>query len=171
MHRLWTALSFALIALAPALASAQTPIESVRSASLSAGASFFDLSGTGVAPMLAARGAFPLNRLFAIDGGMIAAFPTQQFGKTTTFLVPEAGLEFQLPLRIAPYIGADIGRAFDLRSGDIGGTRNEASYSGALGARAWVTLRTGIRAEFRVRGIGPGFTGSAGELTLGVTHR
>src|SRR5437868_11543291 len=108
MHRLTVTLSTAFIILASANASAQSSVASRPSVSRSAGAFFFDLSGTGVAPMAVARGDLPLNRFIAFDGGLIGALPTQDFLERTTVLAPEIGMQLQVPRRFAPYLSADM---------------------------------------------------------------
>ena len=121
--------------------------------------------------MAVVRGDLPLNRFIAFDGGLIGALPTQDFLERTTLLAPEIGMQLQVPRRFAPYLSADIGRIFAIRGSSLGGTRNDVSYSAALGTRVWLREHTGVRAEFRLRGVGEGFTGSAAEVTLGVAWR
>ena len=150
MHRLTVTLSTAFIILASANASAQSALASRPSVSLSAGAFFFDLSGTGVAPMAVVRGDLPLNRFIAFDGGLIGALPTQDFLERTTLLAPEIGMQLQVPRRFAPYLSADIGRIFAIRGSSLGGTRNDVSYSAALGARC--DQRATVRRRHRPHG-------------------
>ncbi|PYP63430.1 MAG: hypothetical protein DMD26_14575 [Gemmatimonadetes bacterium] len=64
-----------------------------------------------------------------------------------------------------------VRRQSDRRPSDATVSRNDVSYSAALGARVWLREHTGMRAEFRLRGVGEGFTGSAAEVTLGVAWR
>ena len=159
---------------AAAQTSAQATASLRPSVSLSGGAFQYDLSGTGTAPMIAARAELPLSRHFLAEGGLTVARPEQQFGATTTFIVPEAQLQAQLPLadgRIAPYLGAGVGAAFDRRTRALGGTQTDLSVSGATGVRYWVTDQLGLRAELRARGIGTGFEGAAAEWTLGTSWR
>jgi hypothetical protein len=167
MKRVAMSLSMAFASFAVATASAQSSTPHA-SRSLAAGLSFFDLYGTGVAPMAAARLDIPINRFFAFDGGVIGALPAEQFGMKSALLVPELGFQLQLPTRISPYIGADVGSAIPFRKYGIS---HELSVSTALGTRAWLNERTGVLAEFRLRGMGQRFTGSAGELTLGMAWR
>jgi hypothetical protein len=142
------------------------------SVSLSYGLFQFDLSGTGDSRMWAARVEKPLNRFLLAEGGVLFARPGQQFGDTTTFVVPEVQLQGQLPLGpVAPYIGGGLGMAFDLRDDQAGGTQSDVTLSVAGGLRAWFTQVLGARAELRVRGIGSRFTGSAAEWTLGAALR
>ena len=168
------ALAALVAAAAPAAADAQSAAVRRPAVSLSAGAFQFDLSGTGTAPMVAARYEHPLTRYVLFEGGLAVARPEQQFGQKTTFLAPEAQFQLQLPLagdRVAPYIGAGAGAAFDLRDDEFGGTQSELTISGAGGLRAWLNDQVGLRGELRVRGIGSGFEGSAAEWTAGVAVR
>ena len=151
---------------------AESPAPRRPAISVSAGAFQYDLSGTGTAPMVAVRAERPLARYALVEGGLTLARPEQQFGGTTTFLVPEAQLQAQLPLgRVAPYLGVGAGAAFDRRGDGFGGTRSDLTVSGAGGLRAQLTDQVGLRAELRVRGIGTGFTGSAAEWTVGAAWR
>ena len=142
--------------------------------SLAAGVFQFDLSGTGTAPMVAARVELPLNRYFLAEGGLAVARPKQQFGGKTTFFVPEVQIQAQAPLaagRVAPYLGVGAGYAIDRRTSTFGGTRSDPTFSAATGVRYWVTDQLGLRGELRVRGVGTGFGGSAAEWTLGTAWR
>jgi hypothetical protein len=78
--------------LRPSDATAQSLATSSPAISVSAGASQFDLSGTGTAPMVAIRADFPLGRFVLIEGGVGLASPDQQFGARTT----TAGLSWRL---------------------------------------------------------------------------
>jgi hypothetical protein len=160
-------LSMVFASVAVATASAQSSMRH-GSRSLAAGVSFVDQRGIGFSPMVAARGDIAINRFFAFDGGVIGALPGDQFGRKSPMLVPELGLRLQLPTRIAPYIGADIGSALTISRYGI---PHELSFSTAVGTRAWLTERTGVLGEFRIRGIGDRVTGSIGEFTLGMAWR
>lgn len=169
MRRSAVALSAALTVLAFTKTWAQSAAISRTTLSIAAGASFFDLSGTGAAPMVAVRGGLPLGSLFALDGGVVAAWPAQQFKAFNTLLIPEVGMELHLPTRVAPYLGADVGRAMNFRRGLA--DAHDISYSAALGTRVWITERRGLVGEFRLRGLGQRFTGSEAEFTLGMVWR
>jgi hypothetical protein len=54
---------------------------------LSAGVSQFDL-GTGTAPVVAVRFPFPLTSVILLETGVLAARPDQQFGYTSTLVIP-----------------------------------------------------------------------------------
>jgi hypothetical protein len=180
-HRLTTLLATLFVVGAPAASHAQTTRPAV---SLSAGAFQYDLAGTGTSSMLAARAELPLSRIFLLEGGVVYARPTQQFGPatstscpgctTTAFFVPELQLQVQAPLgggRVAPYLGLGGGGAFDLRGATYGGSYNTYTASAATGVRTWLSDNFGLRGELRVRGIGRSFGGSAAEWTLGMAWR
>jgi len=129
----------------------------------------FDLSGTGIAPMFAIRGTTPLASVLVLEAGVLAARPGQQFGGTSTMLVPEAQVQLALPFPgVIPYMGLGAGAAFDFRGEDLG-RQNFVSLSGALGMRLPLGERVGIQAEFRGRGLGFDFKGSSAEYTVGMT--
>jgi hypothetical protein len=155
-------------------AAAQT-VEPSRALSISAGASQFDLSGTGTAPMGAIRADLPLARFALVEVGLGVARPEQQFDRRTTLVIPEAQVQFQLPIGpVLPYLGVGTGLAMDFRPDEVGGTQTDWTASAAGGLRWWITPRAGVRAELRVRGIdynGDGFTGSAAEWTGGLMWR
>jgi hypothetical protein len=161
----------AAAAAAPAHAHAQAGASTRPSIAVGAGVSQFDLSGTGTAPVFTARVDYPLGRVLLAEGGVAVARPDQQFGDTTTFVVPEVGVQIQLPRRVAPYLGVGVGAALDFRRERDGGTVSDPTFSGAAGVRAWLTERVGLRGELRVRGIGTRFTGSAAEWTGGAALR
>lgn len=164
----WTVLL--LLAVAAASASAQVARRTLPpSVSVHAGAFFFDLSGTGTAPMVAIRATRSLSRVALLEPGIVAAFPEQQFGERTTFLAPEVQLQFQWPnSRLAPYVGFGGGFVADIASEEMGGTDFDVTMSGGIGLRAALGDRLGVQADARVRGIGAGFEGAASELTAGV---
>jgi hypothetical protein len=139
--------------------------------SLSAGVSQYDLSGTGTTAVYAARLEQALRPALLVEGGVAVARPDQQFGRRSTLIIPEIGLQAQYPARVAPYLGVGLGAAIDRRHANDGGTRSEMTASGAAGVRAWATERVGLRGELRVRGIGTGFEGSTAEWTLGAAVR
>src|SRR5258708_38725872 len=122
LHRLAILIAAAVIA-APSPAWSQKQDDASRTAvSLSGGISQFDLSGAGTAPLGAVRIERPLERWLVAEGGILVTRPRQQFGEITTFIVPEFQLQLQTPKRVAPYVGAGFGRAFDIRSDQFGGT-------------------------------------------------
>jgi hypothetical protein len=168
-------LPLAVAAVAFSGSAAAQGFEPQRAVSISAGASQFDLSGTGTAPMGAIRADLPLARFALVEVGVGVTRPEQQFGATTTLVIPEAQLQFQLPIGpVLPYLGVGSGLAMDFRPDDVGGTRTDWTASAAGGLRWWITPRAGARAELRVRGIdynGEGFTAAAAEWTGGLMWR
>ena len=143
------------------------------SLTLSAGAFQYDRAGVGTAPVLAARGELPLTSVFLLEGGLAATRPEQRLGRPTTLVVPEAQLQAQLPAGpwIAPYLGAGIGAALERGARRAGTSDRELSFSAATGVRYWLSEDRGVRAELRVRRVGPELGGTAAEWTLGSSWR
>lgn len=154
----------ALIALIPAAAHAQLPIPSVA---VVGGVSHYDLSGTGSTAIGAVRLDIPLLMLLA-EGSLGVMRPKEQDG-TRTYVIPEAQLQYQIfPFLVRPYVGVG-GGVFRAVSGPDP-RHSDFTLSASAGIRASLPLLpVGVRAEARVRGIGSGFSGSATELTLGVS--
>ena len=170
-RRVVTSLAFLLSLATAEVARAQEPTRTVA-VSLSYGVSQFDLSGTGDARMIALRVERMFSRRAILEGGVVVARPGQQFGDTTTLVIPEVQAQLQLAVgRVAPYLGAGMGVAFDFRDDAHGGTQTDVSISVAGGLRGWITDRVGVRAELRVRGFGWRFWGSAAEWTGGLALR
>ena len=151
----------------------QSPLARRPSLTLSAGAFQYDRAGPGTAPVLAARGDVPLSSLFRLEGGLTAARPERRFGGTTQLVVPEAQLQAHFPTGrwVAPYVGVGVGAAIDRRARAIGSGDRALSLSTASGIRYWVSEDRGLRAELRLRRIGPEYGGTAAEWTLGSTWR
>ena len=152
---------------AGAAAESRRPIGSV-----SVGIMQFDLSGTGSTPMAALRVDLPWSTHLWFEPGVVFARPDQQFGASTTFVVAELHAHAMMPLGgFAPFLGAGVGRAWDLRDEEFGGTIGRLSLAGAVGARFQLAPRAGARAELRVRTLGREFTGSTAEFTAGLSWR
>ena len=64
-----------------------------------------------------------------------------------------------------------MGAAIDRRARAIGSGDRALSLSTASGIRYWVSEDRGLRAELRLRRIGPEYGGTAAEWTLGSTWR
>ena len=152
-------------------ASPTDPLARRPSLTLSAGAFQYARVGTGTAPVLAARGELPLNHFLLLEGGLAAARPEQRFGGMTTLVVPEAQLQAQLSAGpwVAPYVGAGVG-TIDRRAG-VGAAERELTLSAATGVRYWISENRGLRAELRVRRVGPELGGTAAEWTVGSSWR
>lgn len=115
----------------------------------------FELDGDGYAPMLAARAVVPVATVLMLEGSVLAARPGQDFGETTTLLIPEVQVQLALPFsQLIPYIGLGVGAAIDFRSSDVGGKQSYATFSGAVGGKYWLRDALGVQLEYRARGIG-----------------
>lgn len=141
-----------------------------KTISLIAGASQFDLSGTGTTALIGARADMDLNRWLVGEAGFSAMRPLEQSGQRTTYILPEVQIQAQLPLgAVRPYIGVGPGFAFVQRSG---GSETTGTVAAAGGLRMLLPgISTALRAELRVRGVGSSFSGSMAEWTLGVGRR
>jgi hypothetical protein len=142
-----------------------------RTVSLFAGATQFDLSGTGTTAMVGARADVELNRWFLGELGFGAIRPTEQFSSRSTYVFPEVQLQAQLPLAIVrPYIGAGAGFSTAFARG--AGSATTCTATLASGLRVLLPgTRTTARAELRVRGIADTFTGATADWTLGLGRR
>lgn len=115
----------------------------------------YDLVGDGYSPMLAARLVMPVATVLMFEGSLLAARPGQDFGETTTLLIPEGQVQLVLPFeRIVPYLGIGAGAAIDLRSSEAGGRQSFATFSGSVGIKYWINSALGTQIEYRARGIG-----------------
>ena len=132
-----------------------------------AGATQYDLSGTGTTAIVGLRAEHELRRWLVGEVALGFFRITPQFdGSKLSYTIPEAQLQLQLPLGIVrPYLGA--GGGWVMASGQTTGT-----VSGSLGTRVLVP-GTGLdaRAELRVRGIGSSFSGATAEWTVGLAYR
>ena len=156
-------LTVALLATAHAV-HAQLPIPSFA---VVGGVSSFDLSGTGTAPIGALRVDVPLLVILA-EGSLGVMSANQDTGRRT-YVIPEAQLQYQiLPIFVRPYLGVGAGWFKALNGPDP--HPSELTLSASAGVRFSIPLMpVGLRAEARVRGIGSRFSGSATELTVGVS--
>jgi hypothetical protein len=137
---------------------------------LSAGTSEFDLSGTGNGFTASGRFDFPLRGFLRLEPGLGFLIASQQFGDTTTVLMPEAQVQVQLDRRLSPYLGLGAGLAADLRDEADGGMVVRPTVSGSAGIRLAVWRGVGVRAELRVRYHGTRFQGSTADLTGGLSY-
>ena len=151
----------------------ESPLARRPSLTLSAGAFQYHRAGTGTAPVLAARGDVPLSSLFRLEAGLATARPDRRFGGTRQLVVPEAQLQAQFPKGrwVAPYVGIGVGAAIDRRADAVGTADRALGLSTATGIRYWVSEDRGLRAELRVRRVGPEYGGTAAEWTLGSSWR
>ena len=143
------------------------------SLTLSAGAFQYGRAGPGTAPVLAARGELPLSHVFLVEGGLAAARPEARRAGLTSLLVPEAQLQAQLSAGpwIAPYLGAGVGATLGRAANSALRTDRDLTLSAATGVRYWISEDRGLRAELRVRRVGPELGGTAAEWTLGSSWR
>jgi hypothetical protein len=162
-----------VIAAIAVLVFAMTPVYGQdRSIAVQTGILNFDLSGTGNSPSLAVSADWAATRHVLIESAMTFAFPNQQFGDRTKFLIPEALVQYQWSrARFSPFIAAGVGAAIDVRDEIFGGTQTKLALSTGGGVRLNLNDSMGIRGDFRLRGFGSNFSGSAAELRGGIFWR
>lgn len=171
MHQ-HTILSAALAAvvLAASPVRAQSSIATTRpryAAAVVAGASQFDLSGTGTTGFIGARLEADARSWLVTEAALGYLHPKEQSGSRTHYLITEAQLQAQIPGRVVrPYLGGGGG----FFSGSNGRGRR-GTASGSVGLRVAMSQLLDARGELRVRGIGKSFGGATAEWTLGVGYR
>lgn len=163
-------------ALVPGAAVAQS-----NELALTGGVFNFDLAGTGNAPMFAVKYDRALvDDWLVLEGSVTFAYPEQRglvvapesvqvVANRTTMVIPEALLLYQFSMgRFAPFFGGGVGTAVQFRDDLSGGNDASMTLAGVGGVKMRLRESSGIRAEFRVRGIGARVTGSAAEFHVGV---
>jgi len=144
---------------------------SAQSFTFGAGLFNFDLSGTGNAPSVFMSVDGEMTEHWIAEGGLTVAFPDQQFDRTK-FLIPEGQVQYQWPIgRFSPFVGGGAGIAIDVRDDRFGENRTDLALSGGGGVRISISDSIGVRGEFRLRGFGTHFSGSAAELRGGLFIR
>src|SRR5688572_19596996 len=66
-----------------------------RSLAVQTGVFNFDLSGTGNSPSVAVSADWAAMQHVLLEAAMTITFPDQQFGDRTTFVIPEALIQYQ----------------------------------------------------------------------------
>jgi hypothetical protein len=164
--------SFFLFSAIPVAAQTAT-----REVSFAVGASQFDASGTGTAPIAAIRAATPLIGQWMLgEVSLSYASLDEQFSTTNTRVgVGEGQLQAQLPAtRVRPYLGLGGGwlHYFNNAAGRSAAT---PTVSGSAGLRMPVASALMLRGELRLRswkgGGSSGFVNSAAEFTAGIGYR
>jgi hypothetical protein len=165
---------FALLLVSAISVGAQT---STREISLAVGASQFDASGTGTAPLAAVRAAAPLVGQWMLgEISLSYASLDEQFSTSDTRVgVGEGQLQAQVPaVRVRPYVGLGGGwlHYFNNAAGRSSAT---PTVSGSVGLRIPVASALLLRGELRLRswkgGGSSGFVNSAAEFTGGIGYR
>lgn len=142
----------------------------IRTVSLVGGASQFDLGTTGTAAFGGVRGDIELNRWFLAEAA-VSATRMAASALQATYVFPEVQLQLQLPYRIVrPYLGVGTGvsSVFDSERSD----RYKQTFSAAAGMRALLPgTSTTVRAELRLRKIGPQTSASMADWSFGLGRR
>jgi hypothetical protein len=143
-----------------------------RSIAVQTGVFNFDLSGTGNSPSVALSADWAGTRHLVLEAATTVAFPEQQFGDRTRFVIPEGLVQYQWTLgKFAPYVSGGVGAAIDVRDEIFGGTRTDLALSTGGGVRMNLSDSMGVRGDVRLRGFGTHFSSSAAELRGGLFWR
>jgi hypothetical protein len=149
---------------------------SSREVSFAAGASQFDASGTGTAPIAAIRAAAPLIGQWMLgEASLSYASLDEQFSTSSTRVgVGEAQLQAQFPAaRIRPYVGLGGGWLHYFTNA-AGRSATTPTISGSAGLRIPVSSALLLRGELRLRswksGSNSGFHNNAAEFTAGMGY-
>jgi hypothetical protein len=129
------------------VASAPTHAQVTHSLGLTAGASQYDLGGTGTAPIVALRWEMCLGRALILEPGIARS----RYGSTTRWF-PEATVQVQVPGRVQPFVGAGVGVSF---ASNASGSSSDLTLLALAGVRVPVVDRWTVRAELRYREVHP----------------
>lgn len=148
-----------------------------REVSFAVGASQFDASGTGTAPIAAIRAATPLVGQWMLgEVSFSYASLDEQFSTTNTRVgVGEGQLHAQYPAtRVRPYVGLGGGWLHYFNNA-AGRSTATPTVSGSVGLRIPVASSFMTRGELRLRswkgGGSAGFVNAAAEFTAGIGYR
>jgi hypothetical protein len=135
--------------------------------SLMAGASAYDLSGTGTAPAVTLGLGLPVAGILLLEPGATWFRYGPQSGPDVTYLFAELSIQAQARLshRVSPYVGVGGGRAFQV--GGPSPLQNFWTLHGVGGMRVILSDTWGIRGELRVRAVNP-FHGNTADFTAGI---
>lgn len=165
MKRQAAAVAFVLAIVA---APAEAQPDRRPSASLTAGLTQFDLSGTGTRSFVAVRAQLPVLRHFIAEPGIgfmsyrLHGLPGRH---RVSVWLPEVQLQAELPLGgVRPYLGAGAGLALQRVSGE---SVTDATLSVAGGARVGLSAGWSAGGELRIRAIDP-FHGTTADWGLSV---
>lgn len=160
-----------IVAIAPLSAVAQQPDLPRMQLAATIGQTEYDFSDVGTATVFGGRAGFWLNRLVGIEAQLGRASLDPNAGNAALYF-PEAQLQLRWPVwRVTPYLGAGAGAIIaDSRDPQIA-TESEISFSASGGIGAELASRVMVIAEARLRGAGTRFTGSTGDLNVGLGYR
>lgn len=125
-----------------------------RHLSISAGALAFDVSGTGSASTLAARGVLPLKRALSLEAGVGAtALSESALASSTKLLFADvlARIAPTRPLRARPFIAAGPSAAVYTNNG-FSRPNPSLGFATAVGLEVRATSRTHVVVDARFRG-------------------
>lgn len=152
------ALALALVCVAlPRSAAAQAAL------SVSAGATTYDLSGTGTSGTAAVRGELPITPAIDFQLGTGFFWYGTQGDDQVAMLLPEMGLLARVPVPIPLHFGLGVGHTVGVK----GNQDDDATLYVAAGLELEDRGGWAVRPELRVRAVDP-WVGTMADFTLGV---
>ena len=153
----------------PALAQNPEPLRPKGQISLVAGPSPYDLSGVGTSFAVNLGFAWrPLRRVLVVEPSLGYFRYTTAFDEKYTWLFPELSVQAEARLgSLRPYLGGGVGQG---RVSAHGQSAWDDTIHGLVGARLAISGGWGVRAEMRLRGIGP-TGGNTTDFGIGFTRR
>lgn len=139
-----------------------------RVVSVVGGPAPYDLAGTGTGVAVGMRGDFrPIPYLSGQIGVSYFAYSSSGVPGGYDYVLPEATVMGRIPIgRVAPYLGAGAGVAFELRGHDD----ESLTLHGVLGANVALARNLETVTEARIRSIDP-WTGNTVDLLVGAGWR
>lgn len=135
---------------------------------LSAGSTWYDLSGTGSARAVAVRLEYAAKRWLTLEASNTTFRTQAKFDISRSYNVVDFQTQFQMPdALVRPYLGIGCGSVFT-----EGASGARVSLSSALGLR-FLLPRSNFdtKSELKVRSYGSSFAGSSFEASFGVAYR
>lgn len=136
-------------------------------ASLSAGVSSYDLSGTGNAPVVAAGVSIDVAGPLVVEPALAFFHYSTLFSGSVTYLLPEVGVHFAPRIGpVRPMLGVGVGVSRVVQ----GFTSTDLAVHALLGIRAQVIESVEVRGQLRVREIDP-WAATMADFMVGVGWR
>lgn len=140
----------------------------VHAAGIVAGASQYDLSGTGTAPFASFRLNIPVGRNLVLEPALGFLSYEAQSGRRYHHILPEIQIQAQAyGARVRPYLGVGFGASWAVRPQEDQG---DPTLSGAGGLRVILGTEWMLRGELRVRIIDP-WGATTADWGLGLSRR
>ena len=130
------------------------------------GASSYDLSGTGTAPVIGIEIDVRLTSFLVVEPGLRFFRHNTRANRHDSYLFPEITIQLQVPTNLlSPYLGAGAGMSAILE----GRNRTDLTLHVAVGVHVQLASKWSVRPEARLRSVNP-WGGNTFDLTLGISR-